>query len=175
MFLRTSFCAVFCALFSLSSAVFAQGVDEMNYNHLNPEASIPVPKVILSPTSRPAHQRFARGMLGPSIGNGSKTADAKQVWAFAVLFDEDSCAFGAKIGIDSRGVRHSVEVTFSFIDRAGVTIDKEIRYPAGGTTRQAFRIQGTDQGFAVVHIRSENSPHLQVSDMRAQPCATPTS
>ncbi len=173
--LRDTWGGFLAALLLFGSVAQAQVIEEMNYNHIDAEHALPAAKMTLHKNAKPLTQRFEGGTLGPTFGNGTGTSSGAQVFALALVLKEETCAFGGRIGIDPGAIKHSVKVTFTFFTRAGQVLGQQMRYPAGGTTRQAFAVRVPDQGFSAVRIASEGSPHLHLSDLRAEPCAIPLS
>lgn len=161
---------------SFTTAGHAGGVSELNYLHIDPGNAISVFARFggIGRVSQPF--LFEGGKIGRRLVQGrdgqvALALDGQNQANFSIVFDEDICAFGAKIRIDTNGIRNSVKVTFSFLSSDAKTVDQEIRWPAGGTTLQAFNSDSFTSRFAAVQISADTGSDLIVSDILALPCA----
>ncbi|WP_146345898.1 hypothetical protein [Falsiphaeobacter marinintestinus] len=172
---KTLLLSTICAT-CVATASHADGISETNYLHIDPRNAISVfarfPGV--GRVSRPFF--FDGGKVGRRLIHGrdgqvALALDGQDQANVSIVFDEDICAFGAKIRIDTKGIRNSVKVTFSFQSRKAESVDQELRWPAGGTTLQSFSSDNFASRFAGVQISASADSDLVVSDILALPCA----
>lgn len=158
-----------CVLLIGASATFARSetIKEMNYQHIDPDGSIVSEGLRINDVGLLRVDDFGGGRVrSMALAQNSD----QRVFQFEVTFDVDVCAFGGRVSLDPRAERHAIKVTFDFTDVEHRQVGRQTRFPAGGTTRQAFESVGFDNQFRRVVIRVEGGSHAGLARLRARPC-----
>ncbi|MHA7885850.1 hypothetical protein [Roseicyclus sp.] len=177
MFKRVSDIALLLSLF-MPIIASAQGVTESNYQHVDPSHAIRADGPYMARSGGDGSFRLRDLVIAGDVGLDARgrlvptpPAPPEGHSTLAVLFDEDICVVAVVVMLDVGGVRNSVEVAFDFIDRDGRLIEREIRFPAGGNTRQAFSADGFASRFAALRLTAPERGALGISRLRALPCS----
>jgi len=155
----------------------AQSVFESNYLHIDPDMAIvadgrfPAERVAVVGIRFPRLEIGGRIAVSPTGALSIAPPRGGPGATVAALFEEDVCVFGAQVTVEAGLEGNSVEIRFRFVDRTGDTVAEITRFPAGGTTRQAFSAQSFAFRVAAVEVTSAHAPDFALSHIRALPCA----
>lgn len=172
--------ALVLPMIAQAGALAAQGVDETNYDQIDPETAYQIPGFI--PAKRVKDKQFDFGFA--MVGVGLKVNEqlgillSKSTYPYdsvAVIFEEDMCSIGFQLRLPYREKRNSISVEFIFVGREGNIIETEKRWPATGTTRQSFTSEDFASRFAAVEFRAETLNEMAVGDIRILPCSAAVS
>ncbi|MDE4134360.1 hypothetical protein PXK00_14650 [Phaeobacter sp. QD34_3] len=167
--------AIVGAPFVAASIVSAEGVSETNYLHIPFEEAL-VARGFYSAANLERESAFFDGVtisakvLRPRTAKNSVTGDGEEMSTISIGFDEDICVIGVKVAVNTRGVRNGVQVQFLFKTRDDEGVDRETRWPAGGTTLQSFRSDSFASRFAAVDISAASNSGLAIGDILALRC-----
>lgn len=161
---------------SSSSSLFADGVNETNYLHIDPNNAINLNAFLSASTVRRAPIDVGKLRIGARLGLNPAgqlglTSAISETDSFAILADEDMCAVGLKVRLPSREARNSIRVEFKFLARDGSLIDTETRWPALGTTLQSFSSDDFSNRFAGVEITTDTHSKSAIGEIKLLPCS----
>lgn len=163
-------------LFSLS-AVRADEIKESNYQHIMREDAVVIDGFYTAEALAVQPRRWEQAQLGAGVLRPPQGANkafqlssitTPEFAHIAILFKEDMCVLGFKHRF--KGETNKQKVTFTFISRDGETINTQTRWPAGGTTRQAYSATSFAHRFQAVEIKALAGISLSIGDIKAMPC-----
>jgi len=171
--------------------VFCCAQEETNWQHIDapPQlviefASYPVgilfaddpnPGKLLSLRRKGASLRVIdRGRFGHILTGRKRKISGFGTEPIVIDASIDLCAFGFRLtGFDPHPQpRNRRDYTFTFFDAAGDVIGSQHRWPAGGTTRQAFRPASGDAPFRSIKIEENSGQGFGINSVKGQPCAS---
>lgn len=169
---RLAMLAAFCC----ASPARAEGVNEVNYLHIEREISLAAMGHFRgSNLGERSVETFGRLSLAAGLqlsDTGVLTAGSAEAPAgsttLSILSEEDICTVG--VAVTHHGETNRIQVTFEFLRRDGSLVEQETRWPASGTTLQAFSVDTEDQRFAAVRITAQVHATFSVSNILAVEC-----
>lgn len=94
---------------------------------------------------------------------------------FVLSFDEPVCVIGFRLKSEYPATTGRTHFSFAFLDMEDALIEELDRWPARGTTRQAFSAINTIDGFQKVIIDNRDDEAFALREVRALSCAIPVS
>lgn len=156
---------------------------ESNFQHIETRlghrflaASVP-PGIVSSPLDADWLELVSSKGAFYSSGdrNGSFLGPADPGSRFALSFDRPICVVGLLLKSEYPADTDRSHFSFLFLDREGEAIEELDRWPARGTTRQAFSAKNSISGFRKVVVDNRDGEAFALREVRALPCAIPVS
>ena len=110
------------------------------------------------------------GYLAPAVLGGTGLGGQ-----LVLQFDEPVCVIGFRLKTEYPARTERSHFSFAFFDLEGAFIEELDRWPARGTTNQAYASRNTNDGFQKVVINNHDGEAFALREVRARSCAIPTS
>ena len=152
-------------------AVLALGVDETNYLHVDPASAA---LVIATPLPmRGAHGAVDDVDLGSEIVFQEDTLAVTHNTSNSIAFlpPEEMCVIAVELRIPFNTPTNRTQIQFRFFDTTGSLIDEEQRWPASGTTLQAFEAKDFASRFSAVEMRTPTDVPISLQRTMFLSCA----
>jgi len=163
------------------TGVLAEDIRETNFQHIDHRVALTVPGGVDTGDAQEIQSEDGRLVLSsdrqisrdapPALVTGPEKGVSVVVTSETPL-----CVIGMSVSISAPG-SNQINVRFSFYEEDGTLIGVQNRWPAHGTTFQAYEmVAGRESpGFSAVEIASPSRAMQLIAYVTAMPCAAPMS
>jgi len=170
----------------LAATATAQGIEESNFQHIDPKfafifdaGTVPV-GIHSSPMEldwltlfSPLGLRSSLGRNGSWIGPNILSGSQGEV-LLSLKFREPACIVGFRLKSEYPSQTERTHYSFRFFS-GEQPIDQLERWPARGTTRQAYSTTDRTEGISKLVIRNNDGETFALRELRVEPCLLPIS